>query len=94
MKNKFLKSYLVLFLFLSGFSAVYADWKSVEGLTEYEVALNSELVTTVMYEDGHALYFFNTYKTKSNFKDSQLIRCRNNSGYYGSTCRTLSKNRD
>jgi hypothetical protein len=94
MKNKFLKSYLVLFLFLSGFSAVYADWKIVEGLTEYEVALNSELVTTVMRKERQYLYFYNTYKTNSYFKDSQLIRCSNNTGFYGSYCRTLSKNQD
>jgi len=89
MKNKFLKSYLVLFLFLSGFSTVYAKWESDGDLTEYAVASNSELVTTVLINSPYGEEFINTYKTKSYFKGVQLIRC--NSRQLFQPCRVLIK---
>ena len=66
--SKFIKSYLVLFVFLSGFSSAYAEWRVNDLIAEYELAQTSELVSTAVLpvsRDIGAVYIVNTYKNKA-----------------------------
>jgi hypothetical protein len=82
MESKFIKICLVLFVFLSGFSAAYAKWNLNNLITEYELALNSELVSTVVLPKTSLgeIYMVNTYKTKTVDQYNTYWRCRSRLG--------------
>jgi predicted membrane metal-binding protein len=85
MENKFIKNYLILFLFpFLWFGTVNAQWvENPENpeFTEYDIASVAELISTVVTATSdrsfkrHSVPIINTYRLELKSKKYQLIRC-------------------